>query len=333
MPNPAHQGGASTTYVQALLDYLSATGHPPATLFGPTLSAELADPRQRIPTDRWLALLEQAIFATDDSLPLRLASHILLQHLGILGFAAMSSRTLGDAIAILMRYERLVDDVNETRAHENGDNIELHWLPLKGPASPVFMQLSLATWVVLGRQLTGQNNYQVEAHFSFPRPHRLDAYQPLFGPTIYFDQPITKLVFSKATMALRISYSTADAHRLLVAQAEQDLQAINQPDILQRVRDHLRQHLASGQIALTDTARQLAMSPRTLQYRLSAAGTSYRTLLEDIRQQMATRYLRETSLSLFEIAILLGYSEQAAFYHAFQRWQGKAPGEFRREGT
>ncbi|MBE8992330.1 helix-turn-helix transcriptional regulator, partial [Nostoc sp. LEGE 12450] len=70
--------------------------------------------------------------------------------------------------------------------------------------------------------------------------------------------------------------------------------------------------------------------PRTLQRQLKKAGTSYQELLDQMRQQLSIYYLQERHIAICEVAFLLGFSETSAFYHAFKRWTGTTPGEYRR---
>jgi AraC-like DNA-binding protein len=76
-------------------------------------------------------------------------------------------------------------------------------------------------------------------------------------------------------------------------------------------------------------ARDLGTSRRTLQRRLADAGASYQGLLDETRREAAERYLTESSLSIAEVAYLLGYSEPSAFHRAFKRWFGRSPQGFR----
>jgi len=75
----------------------------------------------------------------------------------------------------------------------------------------------------------------------------------------------------------------------------------------------------------------LATSARSLQRKLAAAGTSFQELLDTTRRDAAARYLEDRTLSVGEVAYLLGYSEPAAFHRAFKRWNGITPLEFRRQ--
>jgi AraC-like DNA-binding protein len=72
------------------------------------------------------------------------------------------------------------------------------------------------------------------------------------------------------------------------------------------------------------------MSPRSLQRRLAEHGHSFQALLGQTRQQLAEAYLRDDSVELAEVALLLGYSEQSAFNRAFRQWTGQAPLQWRR---
>lgn len=78
-------------------------------------------------------------------------------------------------------------------------------------------------------------------------------------------------------------------------------------------------------------AAQLHMTSRTLRRRLDAEGTSFRQLQDEVLGTLAEELLRSTALRLEEIAERLGYGEVSNFIHAFKRWKGVSPGQFRRE--
>jgi AraC-like DNA-binding protein len=74
----------------------------------------------------------------------------------------------------------------------------------------------------------------------------------------------------------------------------------------------------------------MGMSVRTLQRRLNEAGLNYSEVQEDVRKTLALNLLEIETLALAEIAFSLGYSEVSAFNHAFRRWLGQSPGDYRR---
>jgi len=96
-----------------------------------------------------------------------------------------------------------------------------------------------------------------------------------------------------------------------------------------QVRLQVSQALSEGVPMLSDVARRLGMSGRTLQRRLSDEGYSYQTLVDESRRQLAKHLLQQTDFSLVDVAFMTGFSEQSAFTRAFKRWAGQTPRSFR----
>ena len=92
------------------------------------------------------------------------------------------------------------------------------------------------------------------------------------------------------------------------------------------------QLLPHGKPSVSEVAPQLGMSTRTLSRKLSDEGLAFADILDQMRSALAERYLSERELPISEIAWLLGYCEVSSFTHAFKRWTGKTPRQFRSEG-
>lgn len=90
--------------------------------------------------------------------------------------------------------------------------------------------------------------------------------------------------------------------------------------------------LPHGTPTVEEVAGRLNMSPRTLQRRLRESGHNLRELIDQTRAALARSHLRSDHLTIGEIAYLLGYAEPSAFAHAFRRWEGVSPREYREEG-
>ena len=91
----------------------------------------------------------------------------------------------------------------------------------------------------------------------------------------------------------------------------------------------LSQKLKGRAPALHEVARELSMSSRNLQRTLHDAGTSYQSLLDSTRRDLAIRHLANPATSAGQVGFLLGFSEPSAFHCAFRRWTGKPPSAFR----
>jgi AraC-like DNA-binding protein len=96
-------------------------------------------------------------------------------------------------------------------------------------------------------------------------------------------------------------------------------------DLVATVSVLLEQLMPMGDASLGCVASAMGMHPRTLQRRLQAHGLSLSSLLDQQRRTIAGQIVLERRMSLTELALTLGYSEQSAFNHAFERWFGDAP--------
>jgi AraC-like DNA-binding protein len=326
------EGSVSTFCLRGLLDYLDTQGIDPAELYDAETIAEIKNLGTiRTPISQCQHMIERAIDYTEDlDFPLKLVEEINPKYLGMFGFAAMSSHSLGDVIAILLQYQPLVADNNITNLVNHGDYVELHWIAHRGPAIPCFMQMALVSWVAIAKELTACHSLICDAYFSFTQPVDLSVYRRIFGGKLYFDAEVTKLVFESHILKLPIRFSDPVTHDVLMAQVNKTMHALIEPDILKQLRTYLRSNLNSNHLGIKDTAVAFGMSIRTLQYHLERDNWGYREFLDQVRHDQALHYLRTTDLSLSEIASLVGYSEQSPFQNAFKRWTGKSPGEFRK---
>jgi AraC-like DNA-binding protein len=115
--------------------------------------------------------------------------------------------------------------------------------------------------------------------------------------------------------------------RIVTAHAEQLLAALAPAaDMLTaRVRRQLAEGMANGPMTLTQVARRLHLSERSLQRRLEAEGTRFAQLVDEVRRELALRYIADERLALGEVAYLLGFAEPSPFHRAFKRWTGTTP--------
>jgi len=120
--------------------------------------------------------------------------------------------------------------------------------------------------------------------------------------------------------------------QLLEDQARQALDRMpNREGIARDAARVIATRVARGPVTIGEVARELALSARTLQRRLTDDGVSFQHLVDDARKDTAGRLLRESTLAISEVAYLLGYSEPAPFHRAFKRWHGVTPDVFRRK--
>jgi AraC-like DNA-binding protein len=148
---------------------------------------------------------------------------------------------------------------------------------------------------------------------------------------VSFDQPRTELKFPRTVLAWRIPMADAQVLAQLEYLAQSATRSSYQVEswadrVACRIDQHLQQHRPP---TLKAVAEALAISPRQLQNHLCHESVTFQALLDRQRQEAALRYLRENTLTLCDIACLLGFSGQSAFNHAFKRWTGVTPTEYR----
>ena len=102
-------------------------------------------------------------------------------------------------------------------------------------------------------------------------------------------------------------------------------------DIVNRAKTAILEELGEGSVTESAIADYLHMSTRNLNRKLSAENTSFKTLMLEIRTELANQYINDATLTLTEISFMLGFSEISSFSRAYKRWTGMSPSEARRD--
>jgi AraC-like DNA-binding protein len=338
-PSPQRPAEAVTRgYALAVFDYLEKAGHDPVNVFDPArVHAIRQDPLgERLSIAQWEHMLLRASrHLNDPAFVLKLAPTIKPRHLGMLGFLLMSCETLGAAALTLQRYEQLLDGINEAEFHVEGDVCTLTWRPLIERPPVEFTMLSMALWAHHARWLAERDDLVCGANFAFGRPASdevVDLLRSTFGGPIQFDAPHSQMLVPVAYLSLPVAHGDKHVHASLRQQAETDLVRLLGSDhgFMAHLQALVAERLAQGQATLEHVAGSMGLAPRTLQSRLDQHGVTYREVLDHVRCRQAERYLGDPAKSLADVAALLGFSDQSGFQHAFKRWTGTSPGEWRR---
>ena len=160
-------------------------------------------------------------------------------------------------------------------------------------------------------------------------------FKTFFGTDVEFDAGADEVVFPAPVASLPVVRRDSYLNNLLRRYADEALarRPRRHGNIRSTVEDTVPQLLPNGKPRVSEVARQLGMSTRTLSRKLSAEGVAFADILDQLRSALAQDYLSERELPISEIAWLLGYCEVSSFTHAFKRWTGKTPRQFRSEET
>lgn len=329
----------SVAYLQGLLDYLERQGQPVGKLIEQMgLSAQiLAQRDQRIDAQLYLQLLEFGVKATGDTcLGLHLGESVRPGYYGVLGYLIMSCATLADALHRQARYATLVGNLGQVDLADEPPRAGIEaqvahsWQPLLAQQSRQLSEETLAGWMTFGHWISGLQIPPTEVRFQHSAPADTREHQRIFRCPVLFDQADNALVFPKRLLSSPLSQADVQVRSMFDAYADRLLTEIKQGNsVLDQTRLQLVKQLSQGTPELAQIADQLAMSPRTLQRRLSDAGLSFNQLLEQTRKHMVLQYLADPALELSEIAYLVGFSEAGSLARAFRRWTGQSPHEYR----
>lgn len=322
-------GSVPGTYARLLFDYLAERGLDSLAIVGE--AAPPAGQEPSYPAERWRQLLAQAAdYLHDPALGLHLGATITPAHLGPLGYVLLASSSAGAALQRYMRYQRLVHDVSQVRYYLDGAALVLEWNDDSHAIGPHANQCGLAALVQFARHIAAPDTRPLAVHFVEPAPADPTPYAHFFGCPVYFDQPATCIRFAATLLQQPLRQPDAALAAMLQGQVDAMLAALPQQDhLLNDIRRHISRRLLQGEPALELIAADLHLSGRTLRRRLQAQGWHFRQLLEDTRRHLAEDYLRDPRLTLPDVALLLGYSEQSAFNRAFRRWNGVTPRAWR----
>ena len=258
----------------------------------------------------------------------------------VLGYITMSCATLGEAIARIAPFEKLVGDMGVTRIEDAGENLRLVWHcaytdPL---VRPHLVDNVFASWIRYARWLaddSGASPTEVALQRSAPSRERIRDYTERWGCPVTFNAPDNSLLLAKSLLTVPLRQPDPLLRKTLEAHANSQLATLESDTALTtKVKHSIQQQLLQGITRQDMIAEHLGMTSRTLQRKLSQEGVSYQALLDEVRQAMAEDLLVNTELAIPEIGERLGYSEPTSFHRKFKAVTGITPGAFReKRGT
>ncbi|TKC80176.1 AraC family transcriptional regulator [Trinickia terrae] len=190
------------------------------------------------------------------------------------------------------------------------------------------VELGLANGMQYLRSVCGKDWQPAVVQFRHAAPADCTMYRRTFGPSLSFDQDRNAIVLDRDTAMRPVTQFRRNAHRVLEAHLRRERAQVEALWVV-RTQTMIRALLPFTDSSLNAIARALATSPRTLQRRLSEASTTFDELREQVREDLAVKYVQQSNLRLAEISEMLGYSQQSAFSRAFKRLRGVTPRQLR----
>lgn len=266
----------------------------------------------------------------DEAFGIRYAQNMHPMALHGLGFSWMASDTLKDAFRRMVRYYRLITTAGEIVLDKKDGGFKVcHKIPApKGVAAPASLDAGMALFIQLCRITKSDDFCASEVHLQRLRPVDTEPYDAFFSCPVHYDSDENYLVFNSEVMNAPLPGANPELARVNDEVVIRYLQAFDKQDIVGQIRASIIEYLPSGTITQDNIANQVHMSTRSMQRKLQEKGTSFKTLVETIRQELAETYLRDTSHSINEVTYLLGFTEPSNFSRSFKKWTGMSPADF-----
>ena len=283
-------------------------------------------------TTRELFALWRAIGETsaDPAIGLKLGAEARLERYQPSAIAAVCSRSFRDALQRIARYKKLTCP-EEIRVRTSGDeaSVEFIYTQAEEIQPEVMVDLVLSWILAIGRRGTDGQITPLRLELIRPAQNR-DLLESHFGCRVRFNAGRNALIFRNRDLDRPFVTQNDELLKAIGAQLEAELQELHSgADLGDQVKHTLKRSLAGKRPTLPQVARELCMSARTLQRRLTEAKITFQELVEETRRELAHHYLRHSTVELNEAAFLLGYADSNSFFRAFQGWEGTTPGEWR----
>jgi len=292
----------------------------------------VASPEVRYPFAKMQHMWRLAVERTGDPcFGLAVAEHIKPQAFHGLGFVWFSSDTLFDALARLVKYQRMISTVADITLEETEGSVRLNVEVRRSPVDIEYEAIDAAVgvFVNLCRLATYKTFNPVRLSLKRPRPGCADRFEALFQSPVEFGAESNVLYLDPVLLREPLPGANSELARANDQVVIDYLGRFDRENLSMQVRSRLIELLPGGQPTQKDIASSLNLSVRNLQRRLRAEGISFKLLLDETRKDLATQYIRDSHRRIGEITYLLGFSEPSNFTRAFRRWTGASPNEFR----
>jgi AraC-like DNA-binding protein len=286
--------------------------------------ARASDPDARIPLELETALWDEAARSTgDDAFGLHAAEQVRPGAFDVLDYAIRTAPTFRASFDRLARYNRLVHDAAVFTVTDDATRTRVeHALRFAGATqSRHAAEFTLACFIVVGAQMRGAPTLPRAVDFRHAAPLDVSEHARRFGVAPRVGAAVNAIEYDRALIEQPLASADPALSSVIERHAEALLAARPEPveTTANRARRLLGAMLGEGEVSLASVAQRLHMSERTLQRHLAAENVTFDALLDELRRDLALRYLADAKLAIAEVAYLLGYSEPSAFHRAFKR--------------
>ena len=253
--------------------------------------------------------------------------------IGPVGVVMKNSKTLGQALGYCAKHCHAYSLATRVRFYPDRPNHLLYvGLDIHLDSAPDLRQvvehaLGLATLNVL--DITQGKARVRRVHFRHAPQLPLAHYRAWFGCEVLFGQETDGFVLTEPDLLCEIANPDGQVYEMAVSFIEHRFPPAA-PPMHARVRGLILRYLGTDACTSERVASEIAMHPRTLQRRLRTEGSSFESIKDSVRREVALRYLRQPDVALTRVAEKLGYAETSVLSRSCYRWFHASPLQVRR---
>jgi AraC-like DNA-binding protein len=298
--------------------------------------AELTSPLTKVSANQIIQSYRNALKCSQNpGFAFDVGSKFHVSTFGIYGLALLSGIDFRQTVAFALQNYQLAAPLLDVTFEERNASAAwcitvLPFRPLDTALHDFIVELQFSALLCVHRDVMGPDFRLAQVQLNAQRPSSGARHAERFACEVLYEQPQNRLSFPAEWLDKKPALGNPVTYAQVTNICDQLLAELKQNT---GVAGKVRQVLLANIDAPPDVdtlASQLGLSTRTLRRRLQQENTSYRELIDDLRAQTAIKYMRDTRLTVENIAFLLGFGDPAAFRHAFRRWTNTAPNEFRR---
>ncbi len=314
-------------------EYLKSCGHDPAPLFREAgIDPDLINkPDARLKVTNVDHLWHLAAERLDDPcFGVKMAPHWHPSRMGALGYAWLVSTSLRTAIDRLVRYMHVVSEAIDLKTSNTprGLTISLQIDPSVNKL-PQQETVPLAILMHMCRYNYGEELTAVNVSLAREEPDCSRIISDFFKSPVTYNAKTSSITFAVKNVDKKL----VTANRKLALMHDDLLMRylieIKKGDFIEQIKSIIIDNLPDGHVTDQLVAKELNLSERSLQRKLKEKGTTFRTVLDEVRKMIAIQYIKDPANRMSDITFLIGFSEQSAFSRAFKKWTGISPLKYR----
>lgn len=301
-------------------------------------------PHDKLHSAEFLVSVEQLITACrnavrlsrDPQLPFRVGSTVHVSAYGMYGYAILCGMDFRRVFEFAIKYHVLATPLSTISFAEHDGMGAWTFEPILHHAIDerlyrFIVEFQISVHISLQRDVMGPSFAPREIALMYPRAKDFWLAEDIVGCPVRYEQPANQMIFDSKwldeppKLGNRTTYTAVEK---LCDELLSDLAL--RTGVAGKIRMILLRDMANRP-TFAAIAKLLGVTTRTLRRQLQHQGLSFRQLVDDLRTQVAVKYLRDTIMTNEDVAHALGFSDASNFRHAFRRSTGKAPSEFRRK--